>query len=145
MDAKRRVLIADDSPFFRNYLSTVLEEAGYEVTVASDGAELLARVEQHGQDFAFVLADVVMPGANAFQYLPMIRRAYSADALPVIVISGLAELEDIRRLRGLGANGYLHKQATAETILFRIKQLIQQQVEDRRRGARCDVDVPRVL
>lgn len=59
MDAKPTVLIVDDEPSIREVVATLLEDEGYAVACARDGAEALAVVDDDGIDL--VISDVVMP------------------------------------------------------------------------------------
>lgn len=59
MDAKQTVLIVDDEPSIREVMATLLEDEGYAVACARDGAEALAVVDGDGIDL--VISDVVMP------------------------------------------------------------------------------------
>ncbi|MEG1054279.1 MAG: M20/M25/M40 family metallo-hydrolase, partial [Janthinobacterium sp.] len=66
------ILIVDDSPTERYYLSEMLVRAGYAVFTAQDGADALAQLKQARPDL--ILMDVVMPGANGFQITRAIAR-----------------------------------------------------------------------
>ena len=60
-----RVLLVDDSPFFRNLLTPLLNVAGYQVTTAENPAQAL-RLQEDGIDFDVIVSDIEMPGMNGF-------------------------------------------------------------------------------
>ena len=119
--AQRTVMVADDTPFFRKYLSDVLGQAGAQVLEAADGADLLAQLEQHGHKLDLLLLDVVMPKGNAFGLLPIIREKFTRDELKILLVTSVTEAEDIHKLRELGADGYITKDAEPDHVLFRIE------------------------
>jgi diguanylate cyclase (GGDEF)-like protein len=114
-----RILIVDDDADIRDALEALLEDHGYTVDTAADGAEAEAKVEQHPP--ALVISDVRMPGVDGFQLIERLRqRADSAD-IPIILLSALQERE--RRVAGLdlGADDFLDKTAHPEELLARIR------------------------
>src|SRR5262249_20920239 len=79
--ARRRVLVAEDDPSLRRLIVTVLEQAGYDVTAAQDGAELLEHIEnlvsgqQSPSDSFVVVTDVNMPKLTGLDVLAVLRCA----------------------------------------------------------------------
>jgi CheY-like chemotaxis protein len=84
---ERTILVVDDDPDVREYATSVLEDLGYRVLVASDGESALSLLERDGSvDLLFT--DVVMPGLNGFE---VARRAVAASPeLKVLFASGYA-------------------------------------------------------
>ena len=99
-----RILIADDEKDIRSVLALYLEDAGYEVVEAADGAETL-RVLQT-QEIDLCLLDIMMPELDGYQVLKLVRQT---DDVPIIVVS--AKGQDSEKILGLnlGADDYLVK------------------------------------
>ncbi len=111
----RRVLVVDDSATLRKIVRTVLEEAGYEVESAVDGADGLERVQRAG--FDLVLVDFVMPRLNGYQLTQAIRSIPALRALPVVLISARAEQIGGRFMAQTGAAFALVKPFTPTALL----------------------------
>src|SRR5471030_833751 len=115
------ILIVDDSPTERYYLSEMLVRAGYAVSTAQDGADALTQLKTARPDL--ILMDVVMPGANGFQITRAIARDPDLQDVPVIICSSKNQETD--RIWGLrqGAKDYLVKPVDAAELLAKIKAL----------------------
>lgn len=83
---KRRLLYAEDSPFFRNMIVPVLMGAGYEVTSVEDGSEALELVEQ-GSHFDIVVTDIEMPNMDGFSLARCLKNNRDTAGLPIIALS----------------------------------------------------------
>jgi len=104
MDNDCNVLVIEDDDGAREALREYLAAAGYRVRHARDGAEALAALATPADA---VLLDLVIPAPDGFEVL---RRLREHDArVPVIVMSGLSEAEDVVRAMKLGASDYLPK------------------------------------
>ena len=104
-------------------MQRLLKGAGYDVTIAENGAIGLEKVQK--QEFDIVLSDVEMPEMNGLAMTAKIRQNSQYDRLPIVLITTLASSEDKRRGREAGANAYLTKGDFDQQLLFQtLKQLI---------------------
>lgn len=119
--AIRRILIVDDSPTERYYLSDILTRNGYLVTTAENGEQALEQIRADKPEL--ILMDVVMPGANGFQVTRSIARDPALQDVPVIICSSKNQETD--RIWGLrqGAKEYLVKPVAAADLLSKIEAL----------------------
>jgi two-component system, chemotaxis family, sensor kinase CheA len=120
---RQRVLVADDSITTRTLMQSLLESAGYEVTIAVDGEDAWRRLEQQG--VALVVADVEMPKMDGFALCRRIRGSAQYADLPIVLVTGLESAED--RARGLeaGADAYIVKSDFDQaSLLDVVRQLI---------------------
>ena len=105
------VLVADDDEDVRTLVASVLRADGYVVVEASDGAELLSRLEAALEDPTtrpdVVVADVMMPKLSGLGVLDTLRRAQVH--LPVLLMTVLEDVSIHVVARRLGALGVLHK------------------------------------
>jgi CheY-like chemotaxis protein len=106
---KVRVLLVDDSLVTREMERRLLEDAGFQVSAASDADEALSQLGE--ASFDCVVTDIEMPGMDGFELTAQLRAMEHFTHLPIIVVSTRDRPED--RLRGLkvGADAYLTKQS----------------------------------
>ena len=114
--AKNKLLLVEDSIIIRTQMQKLLKGAGYDVTVAENGAIGLQKVQS--QNFDLVLSDVEMPQMNGLEMTANIRQNSKYDRLPIVLITTLATLEDKRRGIEAGANAYLTKGDFDQQLLF---------------------------
>jgi CheY-like chemotaxis protein len=93
------ILVVDDHPIAREPLAKLLRHEGYETACASNGAEALAALNRCAADL--ILLDVMMPKMGGIAFLEAARRDPRWKDLPVIVLTGLLEGAELRRVREL--------------------------------------------
>ncbi|HEY4125291.1 MAG TPA: response regulator [Rhizomicrobium sp.] len=108
-ETKKRLVIAEDSMTTRTLIKAILENAGYEVEAAADGAQAWRLLEANGADL--VVADVEMPNMDGFQLTQTIRSSKRHSDIPVILLTALETDRDKARGLSAGANAYLLKSA----------------------------------
>ena len=113
------VLVVDDTPDTLGFLTDTLDQAGFTVLIATDGASALDLVDQITPDL--VLMDAVMPGLNGFEACRRLKREKLLAHLPVIFMTGLSETEHV--VEGLAAGGvdYVTKPIVVDELLARIR------------------------
>ena len=114
MDAAgRRILVADDSSFIRNSISTTLRNAGYMVEEAVDGEEAWQIIEKKltggNFDFDVLITDIEMPKMDGLHLTSRIRKDGRLNDFPIYIFSSLASEDNKRKWQSLGANGILTK------------------------------------
>ena len=120
--AKRRVLLVDDSPFFRNMLTPMLSVAGYEVTTAESPKDALLLCE-NGLEFDVIISDIEMPEMDGFEFAQRIRADGRWGNIPLLALSSHATPQDIDRGREAGFNGYVAK-FDKETLLSTLSKTL---------------------
>jgi two-component system, OmpR family, response regulator MprA len=116
-----RILVVDDERAVRESLRRALQLEGYEVELAEDGADALARLNGGNPD-ALIL-DVLMPTIDGLEVCRRIRR--EGNSVPVLMLTARAEVES--RVAGLdaGADDYLPKPFALEELLARLRALLR--------------------
>jgi len=113
-----RILVVDDERLNRMILRRALESQGHVVDEAENGRVALARLAAGPADL--VLLDLVMPELDGYATLEAIKAAPSLSHLPVIVISGVEEIESVVRCIAMGATDYLPKPFEPEILRARV-------------------------
>ena len=119
--AIHKILIVDDSPTERYYLTDILVKNGFSVSTADNGEDALVKMRADRPEL--ILMDVVMPGANGFQVTRSIARDPALAAVPVIICSSKNQETD--RIWGMrqGAKDYFVKPVDPGLLLARIAAL----------------------
>jgi len=113
--SRKRVLVIDDAALIRAYYRQALERAGYEVDEALNGLEGLEKLLMHSFDVAIV--DINMPQMDGMTFLRALRsKDLPTSATPALVTSTEAGAQDIAAARTAGANYYLVKPISQETL-----------------------------
>ncbi|MBI5488637.1 MAG: response regulator [Deltaproteobacteria bacterium] len=86
---KRRVLVVDDEPDVRTFLTTLLQDNGYETSVAGNGAEALQAIRAGRPDL--VTLDITMPEQSGVRAYREIKTDPSLKGLPVVIVTGVSD------------------------------------------------------
>ncbi|HEU4852246.1 MAG TPA: response regulator [Telluria sp.] len=116
-----RILIVDDSPTERYYLTDILVKHGFSVSTAENGEEAMSKIRADKPEL--ILMDVVMPGSNGFQVTRSIAKDPDMQDIPVIICSSKNQETD--RVWGMrqGARDYLVKPVNPAELLEKIAAL----------------------
>ncbi|MFA4995488.1 MAG: chemotaxis protein CheW [Bdellovibrionales bacterium] len=107
--AVHRVLLVDDSPFFRNLLTPLLTVEGFDVTAVETAAEAL-KLQEDGVAFDAIVSDIEMPGMNGFDFVSALRGSDGKwSKLPIFAMSSHATPRDLERGRLAGFTDYVAK------------------------------------
>jgi len=107
---KPRILFADDVVFFRRHVSKVLTDAGYDVTLAEDGARALEILESSkNQPFHAIISDIEMPKMNGLELAREIRKRDYLKSTPLIALSTRFRDRDVEDGLNAGFDTYLEK------------------------------------
>ena len=115
-----KVLVIDDSNTIRRSAEIFLKQGGYEVLLAEDGFDALAKVNDHDPDLIF--CDILMPRLDGYQTCAIIKRNAKFSDVPVIMLSSKDGLFDKARGRMVGSEDYLTKPFTKDQLLAAVQQ-----------------------
>jgi DNA-binding NarL/FixJ family response regulator len=113
------VLVVDDTPDTLNLLTDTLDQAGFTVLVATDGAAALELVEHITPDL--VLMDAMMPGVDGFETCKRLKRDKLLPHLPVIFMTGLSGTEHVVEGLACGGVDFVRKPIVLVELLARIR------------------------
>ncbi len=125
MAEKKKILIVDDDDDICEYLSTFLQDNGYQTTVAKDGAEALDKVQSEAPDL--VTLDITMPENSGVRFYRNMKEDPQRKATPIIIVTGISD--DFERFISTRRQvpppeGYVHKPIDLGKVL----QLVQQHI-----------------
>ena len=116
MDKKRkRILIVDGSEQVRKVLTETLNEAGFDVVEARNGAEALAEIDDRPADM--VISDIDMPGVNGVELIQQIRSRKENRFVPIIMLTFKDDSQLQEQGKAAGASGWLVKPFKPEHVL----------------------------
>ncbi len=104
----RRLLLVDDSPFFRNMLQPLLSVSGYEV-VCVESADAALELCEAGEDFDVIISDIEMPGMNGFDFAKKVTSDSRWAEIPIVALSSFSNPSDLARGREAGFKDYVAK------------------------------------
>jgi CheY-like chemotaxis protein len=116
------VLLVDDEAPVRAAAAQTLEQYGYKVVEAGNGAEGLQQLTDTVAAFCLVILDMTMPVMGGEQVVAELRRRGSQ--VPILAVSGYGETVAVQRLVGRGVAGFLRKPFTAEGLATAVKQTL---------------------
>jgi two-component system chemotaxis sensor kinase CheA len=107
-ETSRRLLLVDDSPFFRNLIAPLLSSAGYDVATASSADQALKLCDQ-GEQFDVIISDIEMPGMSGFEFAETLKKSERWRDTPLVALSSHSSPKDIARGRKVGFDDYVAK------------------------------------
>ena len=127
MTAPKRILIVDDEDDIRTYLSTLLEDHGYETTQARDGGDAMQKVQTEPPDL--ITLDVSMPEKSGIKFFREMRTDNRWKHIPVIIVTGVSE--DMKKLISSrhqvpAPDGFVSKPIDREEILDLVRRILAQ-------------------
>jgi CheY-like chemotaxis protein len=125
-DFKKRVLVVDDEPDVREYLTCLLEDNDYTVVTAENGAEALAAVQAEAPDI--ITLDITMPEKSGVRFYRDLKENDALKHIPVIMVTGVsADFERFisSRRQVPTPEGYMPKPIDRDKILAMIGELTQ--------------------
>ncbi len=118
-----RALVVEDNEHVAHMLEFILERAAYEVTVALNGRDAKAAIDNI-EPVDVVVLDLMLPYISGYQLIAEIRDSPTWQHVPIVVVSGKVLEEDIVRALNLGANDYVTKPFRPEELLARLRRVV---------------------
>ena len=124
-DGAKTVLVVDDDPDAREFLTTVLQDNGFEAPTAKDGAEAVAMIEQSKPDL--VALDITMPEKSGVAVYRKLKEDDQLKDIPVIIVTGISD--DFKkfissRRQVPPPEGYISKPVDAEHFVKMVRDLL---------------------
>jgi len=104
----RKIMLVDDSAFFRDLLAPLIKAAGYQVMAVASAVQALAAIKS-GARIDIVVTDIDMPDMDGFALATELRKDPATAAIPVIALSAMVSAEAIERGRQVGFHDFVAK------------------------------------
>ena len=118
-NASLKIMVIDDSSTIRRSAEIFLGQAGYQVVLADDGFDALAKMNDHKP--ALIFCDILMPRLDGYQTCALIKKSAKFHATPVIMLSSKDGLFDRARGAMVGSDAYLTKPFTKDSLLKTVR------------------------
>ncbi len=118
----KKVLIVDDEPNIVTALDYLLQRSGYEVRIASNGAEALRELQAFAPDL--VLLDVMMPQKSGYDVCQRIRERPDWSGIKIVILSAKGRDAEVSKGLALGADLYITKPFSNAELVARIGGLL---------------------
>ncbi|WP_025917184.1 PleD family two-component system response regulator [Herminiimonas sp. CN] len=115
-----KIMVIDDSSTIRRSAEIFLGQAGYQVILAEDGFDALAKVNDHQP--ALIFCDILMPRLDGYQTCALIKKSAKFHATPVVMLSSKDGLFDRARGAMVGSSEYLTKPFTKDSLLKTVRE-----------------------
>ena len=115
-----KILVADDSRFQVQLLSSYLTACGHHVSTALDALQASMAAMREAPDA--ILLDINMPGGTGFEVLKRLHKSTKTCNIPVIIVSGNAMTPD--HVKEIGAAGFLQKPVTADLLCEMVNRIL---------------------
>ena len=120
---KDRLLVVEDTPFFRDLEKTYFESVGFRVTLANNGQEALDLLLDRPNYYNLVVSDIVMPVMDGYELVKTIKSSEKLEHMPVIALTSFTEEESRDKALSAGFDGYAIK-TNKENILRAVEHFL---------------------
>ena len=114
-----KIMVIDDSSTIRRSAEIFMGQAGYQVVLADDGFDALAKMNDH--DPALIFCDILMPRLDGYQTCALIRKSARFHSTPVVMLSSKDGLFDRARGAMVGSSAYLTKPFSKDSLLAAVR------------------------
>jgi DNA-binding response OmpR family regulator len=118
----KKILIADDELNIVISLEFLMKREGFEVVIAHDGEEALAKIRQEHPDL--ILLDVMMPRRSGFDVCQQVRADGALQSTPILMLTAKGRDTEITKGLGLGANAYMTKPFATKDLVAKVRELL---------------------
>ncbi len=115
-----KIMVIDDSSTIRRSAEIFLTQAGYQVVLAEDGFDALAKINDHHPSLVF--CDILMPRLDGYQTCALIKKSAKFHTTPVVMLSSKDGLFDRARGAMVGSSAYLTKPFSKDSLLAAVRE-----------------------
>ena len=117
-----KILIVDDEPNIVISLEFLMKKEGFQIAVAGDGEEALAKVASFATDL--LLLDVMMPKKSGFEVCEALRADPANSALKIVMLTAKGRETEVAKGLAIGADTYVTKPFSTKDLVVRVKELL---------------------
>ena len=118
----KKILIVDDEPNIVISLEFLMKKEGFEVAIANDGEDALAKVDSFNPDL--VLLDVMMPRKSGFEVCEALRADPARSGLKIVMLTAKGRDTEVAKGLAIGADAYMTKPFSTKELLAMVKAML---------------------
>ncbi|NMM36848.1 MAG: response regulator [Glaciimonas sp.] len=118
-----KILIADDEPNIVISIEFLMQQSGYEVATARDGADAMQKIASFQPDL--VLLDIMLPKLNGFEVCQRVRENNQWDRIKIVMLSAKGREIEVSKGIALGADAYITKPFSTKDLIVQVQRLLQ--------------------
>ena len=122
MSAKRRILVVDDEPSIVKMVSKRLEVEGFDVLIAMDGEEGLAKAQTESPDL--IVLDLMLPKINGYEVCGQLKQDARYQKIPIMLFTAKVQAKDEQLGKECGADAYIRKPFQGKELVDTIRTLL---------------------
>lgn len=119
---KKKIFVADDNEDILSVIKDFLTSKDFDVLTSNDSTGIIGSIKSFNPDL--ILLDLLMPGMGGFEICEILNKDAETQGIPIIVVSGLQDITDIKRAYAIGVVGYLTKPFNLKILLEEINKAI---------------------
>jgi DNA-binding response OmpR family regulator len=119
----KKILIVDDEPNIVISLEFLMKKEGFEVAIAGEGEEALAKVASFSPDL--VLLDVMMPKKSGFEVCELLRADPARAGLKIVMLTAKGRDTEVAKGLAIGADAYVTKPFSTKELRAKVRQLMR--------------------
>ncbi len=124
LDARTRILVADDEPHIGRIIKTKLEQGPFDVDLAYDGAEALEAL-QRDPPVGLIILDLMMPRVSGLEVLDRVRADARWRTIPCLILTAAGQDHQETESRRRGADEFMTKPFSPKRLLARVTELVE--------------------
>ncbi len=122
---KGKIFIMDDDPLLVDMYTTAFKVSGYEVESSFDGEEGLKKIKEMPVKPSVILSDIMMPKMHGLDFLSKLKEDKELKKIPVVFLTNLSGMDDVKRGLELGAVTYIVKSRyTPKEVVGKLKEIL---------------------
>jgi DNA-binding response OmpR family regulator len=118
----KRILIADDEPNIVTSLEFLMEQAGYETKVATNGQEAIDLAASFRPDL--VLLDIMFPAKSGYEVCQRLKSDASTRSIKVVIVSAKGRDVEVAKALELGADAYIAKPFSTRELVAKVREML---------------------
>ena len=119
----KRILIADDEPNIVTSLEFLMEQAGYETKVATNGQEAIDLAVSFRPDL--VLLDIMFPAKSGYEVCQRLKSEPATRGIKVVIVSAKGRDVEVAKALELGADAYIPKPFSTRELVAKVREMLE--------------------
>lgn len=117
-----KILLAEDEPVIRMLITDTLEDEGYDIDIATDGAEAMTYIEKNQYDL--LILDYMMPRMTGMEVIGKVREMPENQQLKILMLSAKNQHSERERVMQIGANEFMSKPFSPMELIRRVREML---------------------